>query len=303
MYQKVKTFFHVFKSSLIPQAHYYKKILHTKLSFSIRYFISLIILINLLFYFLFIVLHNPQKINFMKQSLITALNNFPEDLKIHINKGVLMTTYDRPYFFWINDQENDKVLFAVVDQSATPEKILEYNSYFLLTSKNLVINQKKVPFKTSVITLDSLTMTIDKGWASNMANTLNTPIRGLGLYLLLFVLVISPFLAIFFNLAILFLAAISIYLLFVTVHEKHSFRKTFQVVLHAATMPLILLYVLGLFSLEPKHALPYLILVVIFGLCGMYETYYDHIAFKSDSTGSPALRTIATVPRRSSRKR
>lgn len=267
MRKKVKTFFHVFTKSLLPQSGYYRKIVKTGLSFSLKYFIFLSILIYLFFILVLIFRIKPVKLIQWKTNIVNNLSEYPDDLVINVENGSLMTTYNRPYFFWLNDIDK-KNLILVVDQTALPDKILEYRSLFLLTGNSFVTRKND---SITIVPLKNLSFRIDKNFATGALSSLTT---GLLLMLfsifILFLLIILPLIILFTNLFYLFIAGFLIFIVCRFFSQKIPYKKILQLSFHSSTTPLLISY--GLCRLHP---LCLFFLIVIFLGAGVYEAYFD----------------------------
>lgn len=292
MTKKVKTFLHVFTNSLIPQAHYYSKIPHTHFSFSFKYFISLILILNFILIVSFVARFNPVKINMYIDRSISGLEKFPAGLNITIKNGVLLTNYNRPYFLW-TDYLNKKKLLLVIDESATPQKIETFGSLFLLTRQELVFKNIRDNRSPSVIPLSSVSdQSITKSTVKRLVKSLNVlktflPILYLGLIVGL--IIITPVASFVINIIYLLLINLIVFLFFkLFITKKLHFKKTFQISLHAATLPLTLDYFLMFFrpaiKIGAMNKLPikefsspfaFTILLGIFIFAGLYESYLD----------------------------
>jgi hypothetical protein len=267
MSKKVKTFFHVFTKSLIPQPEYYRKIVRSRLSFSLKYFISLSALIYLFFVFILLLKINPIKLIQWKTNVVDNLTKYPDDLVINVENGNLITTYNRPYFFWLNDIDK-KNLLLVIDQTALPDKILKYRSVFLLTGNSFVTRKNDaitaIPFK-------NLSFKIDKNVISNALNGLTV---GLSLILfsifILLLLIILPIIVLSLNLFYVLISGFFIFIIYRFFSHKIPYKKILQLSFHSSTIPLLIGYCLC--KLNP-FALFFLI--VIFLGVGVYEVYFD----------------------------
>ena len=126
----------IFINSLIPNNKFYRTILKKKFSFSFLYFFIYVFILNLLMFSVFALKINiGLNLDKFKQ-LVNSLDTLPKNLIININGGYLSTNQTMPLLFW---RENRK-LIAVIDETATNEKINQYKANILLTSANIVIN-------------------------------------------------------------------------------------------------------------------------------------------------------------------
>ncbi|MBI4009071.1 DUF1189 family protein [Candidatus Roizmanbacteria bacterium] len=283
MTSKVKTFFHIFSHSLIPKASYYQKILKARVSYSVKYFFILIVFLNLFFSFFLFLKFSPLQINEILTNLIGNLEKFPSELIININNGTLTSNYNRPYFFWL-DYKNAKHLLFVIDETASPQKIKEYNSFAVLSRNNIVFKDENSNVGYNLINLKFLkNQIITKETIVKVQNTLSAINHGLFfIYPLAFVLVLLMLLAVSSVSTLLYILIASgitfiFYRFFLNKKIKPGFMKTLQISLHSVTLPFVINYIYGIFYLN-SYPLPllFLFLVVLFTIVGVYEGYaYD----------------------------
>ncbi len=275
--QKVKTFFHVFLNSLLPQATYYHKLTKTSFSFSRKYFTSLVYTVNFIFVVLLIVRLQSMGLLSLKDRLSVALDQYPKELSITVEKGFLQTNYGRPYFFWL-DVNRTKKLLAVIDESASPDKINEYKSIVLFTSRKIAIKTDQ-GFKE--ISYGAKTIKIDKNYVQEFRNN-GIRLLSTGLVLLFLVLIlVAPLVFLLMYFVYFFVLSFVVFLFFNFFFRKVKLSKCFQLSLHAATIPVLIDY--GLCFFRPEVArLPFIyvmffILSFVFILSGIYEGYLDPI--------------------------
>jgi len=283
---------HVFWKSLLPQSEYYQKILTTKFRSSLRYFLTLITIINIVFVVYLFFRFNPKRITNLTDNIINTLNTAPNDLTIIVHKGTLMTTYNRPYFFWLNDQNKTKLLL-VIDQNATPEMVKQYQSYLLVTAKEIVINQDKIKQKTQSIPLnDTINQTINKKNFSDVSQFLNKIRALLPFFYFIFFIIIIILTPLFSSLITLFYLAVACLITYIIFHffmrKRIHAKKLIQISFHAVTLPLLVDYFFIMFqkfmttrivSLPGIKPIPFpylfLVLLTVFVFGGTYEAYLD----------------------------
>ncbi|MBI2641655.1 DUF1189 family protein [Candidatus Roizmanbacteria bacterium] len=277
---KLKTFWHVFTNSLIPNTSYYHKILKSPFSFSLKYFLTLIVILNLLFGAFLALKLNPWKIHETFQSLVSSLDEFPNNLTISVKDGVLMTNYNKPYFLWF-DYKDSKRLLLVIDETATAEKIYEYRSDMLLTRGELVIRNPKDTSEIQILNLSYVNQqTINKDIILKVQEYIREITRFILLSypLLLILTMIFLVLASFFSTALYLVIASAVvyifYLFFLRKKTQPTFKNAFQISLHSITTPLLLNYVLGMFYLGiPLLPFFFLFLIVVFTFAGIYDAH------------------------------
>lgn len=277
MTKKVKAFFHVFSNSLLPQAPYYRKIIKVPLSFSLKYFLFLVFTVNLFFVFFYLLGSNPKEIYYIKNSFSKSLAEFPKELKIYINNGMLQTNIDRPYFMWL-DLHDKKNLLLVVDQSAMPEKIKQYKANILLTSRYFVLNKNKFNDKAFIIPYEKSSFSFGKETIDQLLLWLNKYFYWFVFLAMVFSIFLFPLLLFGVSLIYLFSLSLICFVIFKFFYKKNTIMKTFQISLHATTLPFIVQYAINSFLYNARFfqmKLLLALLLLIFILSGLYEAYLD----------------------------
>jgi hypothetical protein len=172
------------------------------------------------------------------------LANFPSDLNIFIDKGYLISSYNRPYFFWLRDEKERLKLVFVIDESASEEKINQYPTKALLTKTDLLIKGagkvKKIPLSSfNQIVFNKETLKIIR-------------------QRLFF---IEKFFYIFYFFIFLFIFV---------------FTFLFSFLINLFYLFIASLLVLGLPIKLPPFPLLFLFLLIIFVIVGVYEAYYNN---------------------------
>ncbi len=274
--KKVKSFLKIFLNSLLPDVAYYHKILNISFFRSFKYLVTLILVLNSIFTLSLAIRFNPYVVKDILSGVITSIDKFPNNLAIFINKGNLLTTYDRPYFFWL-DYDSKKKLIFVVDKNANPEKINQYGSKVLLTSNLMVISDFQ---KQLIAPLQKLSdQTINK--KSTLPYLKNVLLKVRDWFPVLYILSIIVSFVVFSLVSLvtilfyLILASLINLLLFRFKILRHvTLKKILQTSFYAITLPLTLDYLLMIFKIRPVPIL-FLMLMMVFVFCGIYETYLD----------------------------
>ena len=286
-FNKLSTFLHVFYHSLIPVDDYYLKVRsRTHIGFSIKYFFSLILLFTMmLIAFLGIYVHRefpPQTLKGISNQIVTE---FPEDLTIILNtNGRLVTNYERPYFLFYKDQQNNPLKFVfVVDTKAEPQKIFEYKSRFLFTERRFVIQWNRqvytIPYfePVSDIVIDRSSIA---DFVAKIAPFINSyyvtllssaAVAILGLTMMFFV---SKLIYLAFIAGIVFLIAMKLY-------PSLSYKKTFHIGLHSLTGPIVIEFATIYFGIKPPFTLWFFLLSMIFIFASVHEAYYKKEELKT----------------------
>lgn len=288
MWRKVKTFFHVFQGSLFPQPAYYHKITKASFGFSLKYFVSLIFILNLIFVSYLIIKYNPGRSNKFLTNITKEIDLIPKEFVVNINQGNLFTNHNRPYFFW-STYNGQKKLLLVIDETANPDKINIYNTYILVTGREIVVkNDSRSSNTIKIVSLKNIgKRSLDKKDFEKIAIVLTTISKFLYFFYVIAIpclIILLPFLSIVVTLIYLIIISLIVYLFFKTYyHKRIHFKKTLQLSFHAVTLPLILDYFLNIFQptipsnirfkLFIPPSLAFLIILAIFVFAAVYEAY------------------------------
>lgn len=219
------------------------------------------------------------KLHTLISGLAAALQSYPSDLIIQIKDGVVTTNYDLPYFFWLDVYQN-KHLLGVVDVSALPQKIDQYNANFLITGREIVFKNSSLNNEITNINLDAVgDKTIDKQTVDRLYGALLSIKK---MFFILYSLVVLVLFILFYLMSFtttviyLLISSAFIYALYIFKVMKSKIRilQIFQISLHSSTLPLILIYMFFLFSFPlGSLKLIFLLLVTSFTLIGISEGY------------------------------
>lgn len=250
--KKVKAFFYIFKESFIPNNSYYKKITKTPFLFSLKYFLLLLTFFNFILLIYLLNLFSYNKIRSILSSFTDSFQSFPKELVIIKKGNNLLTTLNRPYFFWIKSKNNQILLFTI-NETADDSFINKSLSNVILTNQHLIIkspfNQtlSKIPFS---IVKDFY---IDKNIVENIVPFFEKLKENLLLiYILVFILLFFLLEAMSFLITTTYLLVSSffVYLYFKIRHKRHfHYKKILQLSFHAITFILSIEY---LFFLIPS---------------------------------------------------
>jgi len=270
VYKQFKTFLRVIRHSIVPYDNFYGKILHkTKLAFSIKYFFALsILLVVLELASTFTGLTKTYPFVHVETGARAIIEQIPEDLVVHFEKGVLSTNYDRPIILFNPDITTPGTLL-VIDQYAEDKKIYEYETRFLLTGKKFITRSegRLMSFEYSGNNLASQSLSLNIGTlARSAANSI------FGLYLLMILL--CPIALTLLGLISLYITSIITFILCYRIIPGIRLSKVFQISLHAATAPLILKALLTLVGLSlPMSFWWFNAMIIVFLLAALYEAY------------------------------
>lgn len=276
--QKLKTFWHVLKHSLIPLDYYYHKLRTTHFSFSAKYFVSLVFgvvfVATILKASMFVISYTPDDL----RTLITSVEeHYPEDLVIHINElGRLSTNDHKPYILFSPFEKNPRPL-VVIDPRADKEKIYEYESNVLFTERRMIFMIDSGMYELNYQLSEPLR--IDSADIASISNNAQVVLDSYWVFIvgvMLAAMFIAPPLILAANIVTLLIASfvVLVVLSVITKKRKFTYQKLLQISLHAVTGPLLIQCFMFIFAL--KAALPYwyMLLVYLFLAGGVYEAYF-----------------------------
>lgn len=285
--KKVKSFFHTLSKSLVPQHEYYKHLAREPFSSSFVYLVSLLVLINSITIVFFFSKLQPLKLRSYLDNVRVNLQSYPNDQVLHLSRGRLLSTANRPYFLW-TDYKQMKQLLLVIDGTATPSKINQYNSAILITAKSIVIKDMQLEnqYRTLPLSLAN-DQIINSQTIARVREILAAIVKNYPFYLTVFTLllfIVLPLVSLVTTLFYLFVATLIAYLIFLLFIKKGDWEgmkhmrplTVFKLGLHAATLPLLLDYGLNLFGLTSRPLpLLFFALLSVFVFGAMYEAYYE----------------------------
>lgn len=273
--KKVKHILTVFLKSFIPQDHFYPKLLHTRLLFSFKYYLSILSFICLMFAGVLFYQHSPTNITSYKDAIIHTLSTFPSEVEISIAQGTLESNQMKPLFLWVYLKNQPLFVFMIhskdsLNTSNTPLPLIFLGSdRAQITYRNQTMVQQYDKALDIILTKD--TVTALSVWIQSMF----TPFL-FGFYFIL--LVILPLVvALSISLVILLSAFISFILLRTFIPHIH-FKKCLQAGMHGTHIPLFITVLL--FSLCPQSLNIIgisIILIFVFTLVATYEMYSKEV--------------------------
>lgn len=262
---KLQTFFYSFKRSLVDIS-YYPHIVKTKFSFSVKYlfvFIYFLILFQSLFFAGATLVLLPKTPEFVKHLKTRIRTFYPSELIVNIRNGNLSTNVQNPYYIEIpelnnSDEENTYRHTITIDTKASIDDYKKYNTLLLVTQKALVYPDRdgrdttKVTYfgKSKPIQLDKnkydAFLTKYLHYLDYMP-TVMIVLMILGVFLLPFV--ITPFVVLGKMLYLLILA-LCMWLVSQIFKNNLSYKKVYQLGIHALTLPILLTSLLSLFGVH-----------------------------------------------------
>lgn len=277
--RKLRTFLHVFKHSIVPLDYYYHKIRTAPLSFSLKYFISLVIAVTVVTTMvkasIFVSEYPPEKLGFLIETLE---EDYPDDFIVRIDDlGRLSTNYDKPFLLFSPLEHNPQPMI-VVDAKAEKEKIYEYGSRVLMTERSMVIRVRGKLHTLQYQINEPLTFT--KVDVTNVAQNSVLALESYWVWLAAIVIgivIIAPlFVSISHLISLAIISAVTYVVLQLLVKRKTlTLLNVYQISLHAVTVPLLIIGFTCITGLRPGLPYWYFILNYIFLAGGIYEAYFE----------------------------
>lgn len=273
--QKISTFLHIFLRSLVPSERYYRKLLHTKLIFSLKYFFTLVFILNFFAVCLFIVKLNESlpEIASVKDEFIHMLDEYPKDLVVILKNGELMTTLDRPYFMWFTTNDTPHPVL-IIDEQANSSQTHRYGATVFITAEGITINLGNTSHQYRFRSTDNFFfdhVSVEKLRENAVLFFRQLPIiMLLSSLILFFLLPIVIFVLLMFMLSFLSLA---VYAGIKLIHRRITYRKVFHISLHSSTTPLLLEYIFYVRGLTIFLPFGFLFFYILFLTLSLFETY------------------------------
>ncbi len=269
--KKVKAILRTFINSFIPQDRYFPKLLHIRLMYSLKYYISILGFLTILFVISFVAKYPLSRIYEYKSAIVQCLSGFPQDVELRIDKGILSTNTNTPLFIWV--RQNGKPLFVLMAneremsprfQNPIPFIFLKkdglqvsfrqfHKQWLYSPTSRYVLSRKQIPLLTSLIHL-------------------YTP-YAICIYIACMFLLFPLAFMIFVTMSII-LSSLITYLAFRTYFIRIHFKKCLQAGIHGTHIPLIFAAVLLYLFPFSFRCLPVAYaLFFVFTLVSTFEMY------------------------------
>lgn len=276
--------FHQIKNSVYGPEYYKKIVAHTRLRSSFKYLAKLSLLIATLFVVLAIVTW-PLISRLSDKALNSLVAMYPSDLEVNIVNGQASINQPEPYFIKSTDgTENFIVINTKEDFSIS--KFRSYNVPFMMTKTEFVgvkdegTGQLQImPLPKDDVTINQVTVSQSKDWLVQKMPVifLWTLIFG---FVALFLMVFSG--TLFLNL----LYALGIWIMFKVTKKDLSYKKSYQVGIHAVTFVTLISLVtfFGILSFLDSFSMKLLLVLLI-----VYINFKDY--FHSKLKGEESVKS------------
>ncbi|MBI3396866.1 DUF1189 family protein [Candidatus Woesebacteria bacterium] len=278
---KLKTFYRTLIKSL-TDFPYYEEIGKAKFLFSFKYLYFLLFLTSLTSGIVFAVrvaILIPKVPNFITQVKDVAYRSYPSELIVTIDNGKVKTNVKEPYFIDFPEEfgrvGDFKTLHLVtIDTKASVGDYLKYGSVVLVTEDSLVYpdsnNGSRSASTYKVIPLSQgktgeQKVVIDKaGYDKVVTNLLPyldylRPLMWTGILLSLLVLpIVGASLSIAGKMIYLLISSLILLLIVKIMKKAYSYSQIYRMSIHGLTLPILISFVLGIFSVS----IPFLYTIV-----------------------------------------
>lgn len=221
------------KNSVYGPEYYKEVVANKKLRSSIKYFAKLSLLIASLFVVGAIITW-PLVSKMAKQGLNSVVAMYPSDLEINIVNGQASINQPEPYFIKSTD---GKESFAVINtkEDFSISKFRSYNVPFMLTKTELVGVKDEGTGQLQIMPLPKDDIKIDKALVLKTQDWLVNKLPTIFIWVLVFGFM-ALFLASFSGTLVLNLIyAFGIWIMFKVIKRDLSYKKSYQVGIHAVT--------------------------------------------------------------------
>lgn len=264
---KLRIFARTFGRSLTDPA-YYKDILSAKFFFSVKYFFALLFLSSLVLGIsasIRVIKLIPQTPNFVENAKNFLVNTYPAELKLTLKDKKITSNVKEPYFIDLPSENRNLIQgfehLIAINTGGGVDDFKKLNSTFVLTADSLIASDAGTGYK--VIPLAETFSKFPDGISVDR-NVLRLILNEATPYFLnlipkilkvmaIVLITLYPLVRTVVNLGIqmVFLLPVSL-ILFVfarLVKRRISYPKTYQFCLHGMTIPVVLSFIFGSFSL------------------------------------------------------
>lgn len=251
---KLKTFFNSFVKSISSPA-YYKDVVKAPVMFSLKYLLFLSYLVMLFYISLFALQMAallPQLPNAIKTIKQRADSFYPENLVITVRDGLLSTNQTEPVYFDIPELQTDDIDHVItIDTKAQVEDFYDYDTFVLVTD-DVVVYPDDADKNYTVTQIEDAeeNIVINRAFYEDGVSpflSLLDQLPAIAPYILIGLVLIVPLFGSVFEFSgnIISIAILSVITLLIALMLKIKlpYKKVFQMGLHAATVPILLMII------------------------------------------------------------
>ncbi len=255
------------------KADFYKKVLAAPFSFTLKYFLFLCFLISIVYSIILIVFLVPATNMLISQREKIVNITIPSGLEVKIQNGKVSTNAKEPVVISYPELQIPNVKNILVIDTKTPFSEEQYNKYqtlVWLTQTSLVYPDRS-DYSVKITSLKEVkNVVINRGNVNAFLDKAIPVIKNVLWGLMVFLLpLIFVFLTGYKLLSMLFIA-LAIYVLAKLAKYNFTFSKSYQLGLHASTLPFIIQYFMPFIDIPLWYLL--LTLIILFYLLRKGET-------------------------------
>lgn len=246
-------FFKDIKNS-IYSPKYYQELLAKPFSYSIKYYVLLVVMLSLIVAIFFSVAMVPHMKSMLDVFGDKILAYYPSELKIDIKNGQVSTNVQEPYFvkmpeelkneknLRINDSTNKDFQYLLVVDTKSEigniEQFKSYNAAFFLTKDTMISYNKNGGISIQPLQ-NSINFTLDKSKVEFFINKIKPytilvyPLMFMGVFLVTAIILLVKLIYLFFG-------ALLIWLVIRVQKIKIGYGKSYQLGLHLVTLGIFL---------------------------------------------------------------
>jgi len=277
--KKLHALNYIFWKSITSFA-YYKELVKMPFSFSWKYFWAFSISLAVFLTVTISIAVVPEINKFSQRFETRAPALFPNDLVIEIKNGEVSTNVPEPLHFPIPYElltdtpgavsDQNQMYLVTFDTSASADDYFDSQSLILVTKNQFVAADSEADYRVYSLK-DFENMTIDKNFVDKQINTLLPFVRILpALAVFLIFVVFALILPIIRLISLIFLTVI-VHLAARLMRVNLTYRKLYQIGLHALTLPVLIQIALIAFNLNPPIPFFNSILFVLYSLVILAE--------------------------------
>ncbi len=255
---------------------YYKDVLAARFSFSVKYYVVLVLLSGLAFAGVMTAKAAPKIDDFLAEVQTQVLNLYPADLVITSADGTVSVNQPEPYAIALPPEfSKDATLefggeevvienLIIFDKNGTLDDLTAYRTFMLVNASNVLwLNGNKIEsFPVKDLPPGQITKTVVEGWMITVVSWADY-ITGVVFFGSLTLHFLN-----YFVFRLVYLAVVALVLLGIGSIRglKLSFGKYYQVGLHTITLPLVIEFVSNLTGILVPIPFWFLGVNLIFGL-------------------------------------
>jgi len=257
--KKLKAFAYVFYKSL-TSLEYYKDILETDFSFSIKYLAVLALVATIVNTSITSTVEIPQIMSWVYEQKNNLIDVYPNDLEITAQDNALSINQPEPYEIKTpgNMKENGAPLPAnlvVFDKNGTINDFEVKDTLVLVNETNMLVRNGN-SFDTYPIK-DIPNGKVDKQIFTNAVNSFDSVIKYIPFAFVLVTALVLFFYYFVFRLVYLLIVSLTLLIVNMFVKPDVEFKHLYRIALHAMTAPLLIDLVLRVFNIQYFVTIPW----------------------------------------------